>query len=224
MFDFLTLSVVIDDRIFCVHGGVYVLPSIISAQADVIPTGLSPSIHSIDQIKVVDRFRGEFLWFMIVMPLLSSRNSPRGSNGWSRVVRSRSRKRGFRNIASVHFIIMYFQNSLTVLYQSPAVPGIRLAQASYTNSSRWTTCRMFCARTNSAWRATRVYLTNTFQLFGPHQIIATVVGIQQAYWRLDRGRTCFSMYSKQRQKMSGMGPVIKLHSLPVGRYNCASIS
>jgi len=39
LFDFLTLSVVIDDRIFCVHGG------------------LSPSIHSIDQIKVVDRFR-----------------------------------------------------------------------------------------------------------------------------------------------------------------------
>ncbi|THH29623.1 hypothetical protein EUX98_g4557 [Antrodiella citrinella] len=39
MFDYLTLSVVIDDKIFCVHGG------------------LSPSIHSIDQIKVYDRFR-----------------------------------------------------------------------------------------------------------------------------------------------------------------------
>ncbi|KAF7376420.1 Serine/threonine-protein phosphatase [Mycena sanguinolenta] len=39
MFDFLTLSLVIDDRVFCVHGG------------------LSPSIHSIDQIKVLDRFR-----------------------------------------------------------------------------------------------------------------------------------------------------------------------
>ncbi|CAG8592766.1 1914_t:CDS:2, partial [Scutellospora calospora] len=39
MFDFLTLSVVIDNRIFCVHGG------------------LSPSIHSIDQIKILDRFR-----------------------------------------------------------------------------------------------------------------------------------------------------------------------
>lgn len=39
MFDFLTLSVVIDDAIFCVHGG------------------LSPSIHCIDQIKVIDRFR-----------------------------------------------------------------------------------------------------------------------------------------------------------------------
>lgn len=39
MFDFLTLSVVINDKIFCVHGG------------------LSPSIHSIDQIKIIDRFR-----------------------------------------------------------------------------------------------------------------------------------------------------------------------
>jgi len=39
MFDFLTLSAVIDDRIFCVHGG------------------LSPSIHCIDQIKIIDRFR-----------------------------------------------------------------------------------------------------------------------------------------------------------------------
>jgi serine/threonine-protein phosphatase PPG1 len=39
MFDFLTLSVVIDDTIFCVHGG------------------LSPSIHHIDPVKVIDRFR-----------------------------------------------------------------------------------------------------------------------------------------------------------------------
>ena len=39
MFDFLTLSVVVDNAIFCVHGG------------------LSPSIHYIDQIKILDRFR-----------------------------------------------------------------------------------------------------------------------------------------------------------------------
>ncbi|KAI9206231.1 Metallo-dependent phosphatase-like protein [Polychytrium aggregatum] len=39
LFDYLVLSVVIDDAIFCVHGG------------------LSPSLHSIDQIKVIDRFR-----------------------------------------------------------------------------------------------------------------------------------------------------------------------
>ncbi|KAJ3097433.1 putative serine/threonine protein phosphatase [Phlyctochytrium planicorne] len=39
MFDYLVLSVIIDDSIFCVHGG------------------LSPSLHTIDQIKVIDRFR-----------------------------------------------------------------------------------------------------------------------------------------------------------------------
>ena len=39
LFDYLTLSVVIDNRIFCVHGG------------------LSPSIHTLDQIKVIDRYR-----------------------------------------------------------------------------------------------------------------------------------------------------------------------
>ncbi|TPX70654.1 hypothetical protein SpCBS45565_g01620 [Spizellomyces sp. 'palustris'] len=39
LFDYLVLSVVIDDTIFCVHGG------------------LSPSLHTIDQIRVIDRFR-----------------------------------------------------------------------------------------------------------------------------------------------------------------------
>ncbi|KAH3666548.1 hypothetical protein WICMUC_005617 [Wickerhamomyces mucosus] len=39
MFDYLILGAVIDDSIFCVHGG------------------LSPNVHTIDQIKVVDRFR-----------------------------------------------------------------------------------------------------------------------------------------------------------------------
>ncbi|KAI9361255.1 Metallo-dependent phosphatase-like protein [Zopfochytrium polystomum] len=39
MFDYLVLSVVIDDTILCVHGG------------------LSPSLHTIDQIRVIDRFR-----------------------------------------------------------------------------------------------------------------------------------------------------------------------
>lgn len=57
MFDFLTLSVVIDDRIFCVHGGVCLQASIMNLITD-YAVGLSPSIHSIDQIKVVDRFRG----------------------------------------------------------------------------------------------------------------------------------------------------------------------
>jgi serine/threonine-protein phosphatase PPG1 len=60
MFDFLTLSVVIDNRIFCVHGG-HITLFISSHLHDLIlsfVSGLSPSIHSVDQIKVVDRFRG----------------------------------------------------------------------------------------------------------------------------------------------------------------------
>ena len=58
MFDFLTLSVVIDDQIFCVHGGAH-LTLISNAQPNIGDfAGLSPSIHGIDQIKIIDRFRG----------------------------------------------------------------------------------------------------------------------------------------------------------------------
>lgn len=57
MFDYLTLSVVIDNSIFCVHGGnknkkeieLYLWFYII---------GLSPTIHVLDQIRIIDRFKG----------------------------------------------------------------------------------------------------------------------------------------------------------------------
>lgn len=60
MFDFLTLSVVINDQIFCVHGGMLARlcqgPGGRRGSRDLL-AGLSPSIHSIDQIKIIDRFR-----------------------------------------------------------------------------------------------------------------------------------------------------------------------
>lgn len=39
IFDYLVLCCIIDDEIFCVHGG------------------LSPNVQTIDQIKIIDRFR-----------------------------------------------------------------------------------------------------------------------------------------------------------------------
>ncbi|KAJ6498810.1 Metallo-dependent phosphatase-like protein [Mycena sanguinolenta] len=50
-FDLLSSSCVIDDRIFCVHGAKT------GRDLRLTYTRLSPSIHSIDQIKVMDRFR-----------------------------------------------------------------------------------------------------------------------------------------------------------------------
>lgn len=39
LFDYLVLAVVIDDSVLCLHGG------------------LSPSVHSLDQIRILDRFK-----------------------------------------------------------------------------------------------------------------------------------------------------------------------
>jgi serine/threonine-protein phosphatase PPG1 len=90
MFDFLTLSVVIDNQIFCVHGGMDIslgdtqfrqfpysfyplfLGSYLSffgsldfsiyvssylVLEGMLILGLSPSIHELDQILVIDRFK-----------------------------------------------------------------------------------------------------------------------------------------------------------------------
>ncbi|BEI85439.1 hypothetical protein CcaverHIS002_0508400 [Cutaneotrichosporon cavernicola] len=97
MFDFLTLSVVIDDAIFCVHGG------------------LSPSIHHIDQIKVIDRFRKED--FAI---------SPRGAGYTfgSSIVKKFLTLNGMNHVLRAHQLCMegysvQFDDQLSTVWSAP---------------------------------------------------------------------------------------------------------
>jgi len=116
MFDFLNLCVVIDDRIFCVHGG------------------LSPSIHSIDQIKVLDRFReipsdgpiADLVWSDPDSEKEDFAISPRGA-GYTfggGVVRKFLEINGMKHILRAHQLCMEgyavsFDNHLTTVWSAP---------------------------------------------------------------------------------------------------------
>ena len=63
MFDYLVLAVIIEDTIFGVHGGLLLATLVCHLQLSacnhsILIVGLSPSIHTIDQIRIIDRFKG----------------------------------------------------------------------------------------------------------------------------------------------------------------------
>ncbi|KAF7357822.1 Serine/threonine-protein phosphatase [Mycena venus] len=140
MFDLLALSCVIDDRIFCVHGG------------------LSPSIHSIDQIKVMDRFRevphdgpmADLLWqdpvsFEIdAADLMAYSRSDPDAEKEDFAISPRS---GERVLLS--------------------------ARASSINFSKSTICLISCALINCAWRDIPQCLTGISGQYGPHRTIVS---------------------------------------------------
>ncbi|CAE6470628.1 unnamed protein product [Rhizoctonia solani] len=116
MFDYLTLSVVIEDRIFCVHGG------------------LSPTIHSIDQIKVVDRFReiphegamADLVWSDPDSEKEDFAISPRGAGYTfgSGVVRKFLETNNMHHILRAHQLCMegftvLFENRLSTVWSAP---------------------------------------------------------------------------------------------------------
>lgn len=116
MFDYLSLSCVIDDRIFCVHGG------------------LSPSIHSLDQIRIIDRFReiphegpmADLVWSDPDAEHDEFSLSPRGA-GYTfgaRVVRKFLELNGMNHILRAHQLcnegyMVMFDDRLSTVWSAP---------------------------------------------------------------------------------------------------------
>ncbi|CAE6510532.1 unnamed protein product [Rhizoctonia solani] len=184
MFDYLTLSVVIEDRIFCVHGacrlfpllslppllpseytlscaiiGAYPYPALAhpfdAPQLDSVckcpfvglhilyppqcshhpcASGLSPTIHSIDQIKVVDRFReiphegamADLVWSDPDSEKEDFAISPRGAGYTfgSGVVRKFLETNNMHHILRAHQLCMegftvLFENRLSTVWSAP---------------------------------------------------------------------------------------------------------
>lgn len=155
----------------------------ISLRRQPIPfSGLSPSIHSIDQIKVVDRFRGRPNSVSETFPLQCSiRNTARGPNGRPGVVRSRSRKRRFCNITAVIPISRLSVCPSKKFTLFIVALAIRSAPALCTNFLRQTICHISSVLTNYAWRATRRFSKSTCRQCGPPQIIAIDAEIPLVY-------------------------------------------
>lgn len=187
--------------------------------------GLSPSIHSIDQIKVFDRFRGAPCdTAAIILPTdTPQRNPARRSYGGLGVVGSRPRERRLCYIPKVGN--MKFRRAL-LTHSELEGQGIRSVLGSCTNSSTRTTCPTFFAPINSAWKDTLLFLTNTFQPSGRHRITATDVAIQPVSSKLGLEVRCTSTFLRLLRRMSAMDLVNKLPRMLVGRcvFSESSIS
>lgn len=111
---------------------------------------------------------------------------------------------------------------LCLMFQSGTdhveVLATRLDQALYTSSWKRTTCRIFCAHINSAWKVIRHYLTNTFRRSGRRLTIVIVAAIPPVYSRWALARACISMCSKLPRRTNAMVRVNRLHRMLVGRY------
>lgn len=167
---------------------------------------------------MVDRFRGKssnilLIRILSIIPL--PRNSTRRSYGRPCLVRSRSRKGGFRDISSVRRS-MLLQFSSTE--RSAVEQATRLVPELFTNSCNRTRCRTFCALISCAWRVIHHCLTSIFQQSGQHPTIATDVAIQRVYWRLGLVEVCTSTYSKLLQKTRKMAPNNRPNKMHLGGY------
>lgn len=181
MFDFLTLSVVIDDRIFCVHGG-QLCPLIFWTDLYFWNfAGLSPSIHSIDQIKVVDRFRGMFnprnSYHLLMKQFAQKFPTKVRWQTWYGRIRIQKKK-----------ILQYLPGkSLWTTHTSSFSDYSIVAQATHsapvscTNFSKRIACYISSVHINCAWKGTLLSSKSISRQYGRHRIIAIGAGTPPVY-------------------------------------------
>lgn len=145
IFDYLSLSAIIDGKIFCVHGG------------------LSPSIQYLDQIRSIDR-KQEVPHDGPMCDLLWS--DPEGEHCALRQIFSTSHT----NIRPF-LLIPLSQTQLAGVYHR-AAPATYLAPMLYHNSIAQMTLTWFVGHINWSWRDTNGTLTRLYWLFGRPPIIA----------------------------------------------------
>ena len=136
------------------------------------------------------------------------------------MVGSRPRERRLCYIPQVRCIRCFKMSKVDHSLEERAT---RLALVWYTNSWMKIICHTFFVRISSVWKATRPYLTSTFQLSGRHRITVTDAAIQRVYLKLAQGVQCISMCLKQHQRTTETGPANKLPKMREEKYAAYSI-
>ncbi len=140
IFDYLSLAAIIDDRIFCVHGG------------------LSPTVNTLDQIRVIDR-KQEVPHDGPMCDLLWS--DPEDIVGWGLSPRGAGYLFGgdvTKEVCATKFILIIPSLITSIIWSSLLV------------------------HISSLWRVTNSCLMIKLSPFGPHQTTATDVEMWLPFW------------------------------------------